>query len=86
MSRERMLSICGRGGRPGSSRFRAPRDLAEEPHQKICTHSLDPKGSCGPQDYLLAGARRFNSSNQFNTMLICVAACSCSLALTMRNR
>ena len=36
--------------------------------------------------FVPVGTRRFNSSNQFCTTLICVAACSCSLAFTIRNR
>ena len=36
--------------------------------------------------YFPVGTRRFRSSNQFNTTLICVAAGSCSLALIIRKR
>jgi hypothetical protein len=36
--------------------------------------------------FFTVGTFCFNSSNQFSTTLICVAAAACSVALTIRNR
>ena len=40
-----------------------------------------------PLHFVPVGTRRFNSSNQFSTTLICVGAdCACSPRLSIRNR